>query len=113
MQKLFLAPDAQTRLLQVVRCNEESMLIAVSVHQRFAFVVIAVFRQAVADPADAGVIRTVQRYAVPGQRAIGGGELVGARARVGGLLLRLLGRKVEGEQEKAGSKQAPQGRGCR
>src|SRR5271167_3297165 len=65
-QKLFLAPDTQTRLLQIVRCYDESMLIAVSVHQRFAFVVIAVYGQAVADPADADVIRTVQRDAVPG-----------------------------------------------
>ena len=37
-----------------------------------------------ADPADADVIRAVQRDAVPGQRAIGGGELVAARAGVGG-----------------------------
>ncbi len=44
MQKLFLAPDAQTRLREVVRCNDESMLIAVSVYQRFTFIVIAVFR---------------------------------------------------------------------
>src|SRR5580658_690690 len=43
-QKLFLAPDAQTRLLQVVRCDDESMFIAVSVYQRFAFIVIAALR---------------------------------------------------------------------
>src|ERR1700691_5344507 len=43
-RKLFLAPDAETRLLQVVRRDEESRLIAVAVHQRFAFVVIAVYR---------------------------------------------------------------------
>jgi hypothetical protein len=42
MRKLFLAPDAQTRLLQVIRLDEESMLIAVAVHQRFAFIVVAV-----------------------------------------------------------------------
>src|SRR5580704_953334 len=40
-----------------------------------------------ADPADADVIRTIERDAVPGQRAIGGGELVAARAGVGGLQL--------------------------
>src|ERR1700733_5725817 len=66
MRKLFLAPDAQTRLLQVVRRDEESMLIAVWVPQRFAFIVVAVFRQAVADIADADVIRSVHRNAVPG-----------------------------------------------
>jgi len=38
----------------------------------------------VADPAGANVIHTVQRDAVPGQRAIGGGELVAAHAGVGG-----------------------------
>src|SRR5271168_2086541 len=42
-----------------------------------------------ADPADADVIRTVQRDAVPGQRAIGGGELVAARADVGAAPLQL------------------------
>ena len=42
LRKLFLALDAQTRLLQVVRCGEKQVLIAVSVHQRFAFIVIAV-----------------------------------------------------------------------
>ena len=42
-----------------------------------------------ADPADADVIRTVQRDAVPGQRAIGGGELVAARAGVGSAPLHL------------------------
>src|ERR1035438_4070757 len=42
-----------------------------------------------ADPADANVIRTVERDAVPGQRAIGGGELVAARAGVGGPQLQL------------------------
>jgi len=44
MYKLFLAPDAETRLLQVVRRDDESRSAAVSVHQRFTFVVIAVFR---------------------------------------------------------------------
>src|SRR5277367_999942 len=53
MPKLFLAPDTETRLLQVVGCDEESMLIAVSVHQRCAFIVIAVFWQAMTYPADA------------------------------------------------------------
>jgi hypothetical protein len=43
----------------------------------------------VTDPADADVIRTVQGDAVPGQRAIGGGELVAARADVGGAPLHL------------------------
>jgi len=38
------------------------------------------FRQAVADPADANVIRSEQRDAVPGQRAIGSGEIVAVRA---------------------------------
>ena len=57
--ELFLAPDAKTRLLQVVRCDEESVLIAVSVYQRRAFVVIAVFRQTVTDPADADVIGAI------------------------------------------------------
>src|SRR5580658_970792 len=42
-RKLFLAPDAETRLRQVVRCDDEAMLKAVSVYQGFAFVVIAVF----------------------------------------------------------------------
>ncbi len=42
-----------------------------------------------ADPADADVIRTVHRDAVPCQRAIGGGELVAARAGVGGAPLHL------------------------
>ncbi len=71
------------------------MLIAVSVHQRSAFIVSGVFRQAVADPADADVIRTVHRDAVPGQRAIGGEELVAARAGVGGARLHLnVGRGV-------------------
>src|ERR1700685_2867506 len=65
------------------------MLIAVSVHQRFAFIVVAVYGQAVADPTDADVIRTVQRDAVPGQRAIGGGELAAARAGVGSAPLHL------------------------
>src|SRR5580692_1065640 len=77
-RKLFLAPDAETRLLQVVRRDQESRLIAVAVHQRFAFIVVAVHRQAVADPADAHVIRAVHGNAVPGQRAIGGGELAAA-----------------------------------
>ena len=44
---------------------------------------MAVFRQAMADPTEADVIRTVQRDTVPGQGAIGGGELVAARAGVG------------------------------
>jgi hypothetical protein len=43
-RKLFLAADAETGLLQVVRRHQESMLIAVPVHQRFAFIVRAVFR---------------------------------------------------------------------
>ncbi len=43
-RKLLLTLDAKPRLRQVVRCDEESMLIAVSVHQRFAFIVRAVFR---------------------------------------------------------------------
>src|ERR1700722_8187352 len=42
-----------------------------------------------ADPADADVIRTVQRDAVPGQRAIGSSELAAARAGVGGSQLHL------------------------
>src|ERR1700683_5142827 len=42
-----------------------------------------------ADPADADVIRTVQRDAMPSQRAIGGGELLAARAGIGHLLLHL------------------------
>src|SRR5271156_4913789 len=42
-----------------------------------------------ANPADADVIRTVQRDAMPGQSAIGGGELVAARADVGGFRLQL------------------------
>src|SRR6202034_1730314 len=37
-----------------------------------------------ADPANADVIRAVQRDAVPSQCAIGGGELLAARAGVGG-----------------------------
>ena len=41
---------------------------------------------ATADVAEADVIRSVQRNAVPGQRAIGGRELVAARAGVGRLL---------------------------
>src|ERR1700733_4681181 len=89
MRNLFLAPNAQTRLLQVVGCDNESMLKAVSVYQGFAFVVIAVFRQAMADPADADIIRTVHRDSVPGQRAIRGGELAAARAGVGGAPLHL------------------------
>src|SRR5580704_13140501 len=40
-----------------------------------------------ADPADADVVRTVQRDSVPGQRAIGGGELAAARTDVRGLQL--------------------------
>src|SRR5580704_10308540 len=75
------------------------MLIAVSVHQRCAFIVIAVLRQAVADPADADVIRTVQCDAVPGERAIGGGELVATRAGVGGLLLLLRRRECGPETD--------------
>src|SRR5580658_3299151 len=43
-QKLFLASNSHTRLLQVVWCDDESRLIAVSVHQRFAFIVVAVIR---------------------------------------------------------------------
>src|SRR5580658_4723951 len=43
-QKFLLASDAKTGLLQVVRCDDESMFIAVSVRQRFAFIVIAIFR---------------------------------------------------------------------
>src|ERR1700679_3965239 len=91
MAKLFPAPDADTRLLQVVRRDQESMFIAVPVYQGLALVVITVFRQAVAHPADANVIRTVQRDAVPGQRAIGGRELVAARAGVGSLRMRIGG----------------------
>src|SRR5277367_6646011 len=83
--KLYLAPDAETRLLQVVRCDQESILIAVSIHQRCAFIVIAVFRQAVADPADADVIGTVQSDAVPGQRIGGGWSGGSCRSRVAGL----------------------------
>src|SRR6202789_1660006 len=41
-EKLFPGPDAQPCLLQIVRCDKESVLIAVSVHQRFAFIVVAV-----------------------------------------------------------------------
>jgi hypothetical protein len=53
----------------------------------------------VADPADADVIRAVQRDAVPRQRAIGGGELVAARANVGGASLHLnVGRGVLASQ---------------
>jgi hypothetical protein len=59
------------------------------VHQRFAFIVIAIFRQAVADVAEADVIRTIQRDAVPGQIAIGGGKLAAARAGIGGAALQL------------------------
>ncbi len=44
VHKLFLGLDAQTRLRQVVRRNEELGVIAVPVDQRFAFIVIAVFR---------------------------------------------------------------------
>ena len=44
VQKLNLALDAQTRLRQVVRRNEQSRLICVAVDQRFAFIVIGVFR---------------------------------------------------------------------
>ncbi len=79
VRELFPAPDAQAGLLQVVRRNEELRVIAVPVHQRFAFVVVAVYRHAMADPAHADVIRAVQGDAVPGQRAIGGEELLGAR----------------------------------
>ncbi len=79
-QKLLLAPDAETRLRQVVRRDEESRLIAVAVHQRFAFIVVAVFRQTMADPTDADVVRAVQRDAVPGQGAIGGEEFLHAGA---------------------------------
>jgi diphthamide synthase (EF-2-diphthine--ammonia ligase) len=42
--KLHFAADAQARLLQVVWRDDESMLISVTVHQGFAFVVIAIFR---------------------------------------------------------------------
>src|SRR5579862_1467831 len=89
LRKLYFAPDTQTRLLQVIRCGEESALIAVAVYQRFAFVVMAVVRQSVTDPAEANVIRAVERDAVPGQRAIGGGEFVAAGARVGSVALQL------------------------
>src|SRR3984885_11920359 len=44
MHKLFPGLDAHAGLLQVVRRDEESRLIAVAVDQRFAFIVIAVFR---------------------------------------------------------------------
>src|SRR5580658_9953066 len=37
-RKLFPATDTETGLLQVVWCHEESMLIAVAVHQRGAFI---------------------------------------------------------------------------
>ena len=43
-------------------------MIAVSVNQRFAFIVRGVLRQAVAHPTDADVIRTIHRDAVPRQR---------------------------------------------
>jgi hypothetical protein len=43
----------------------------------------------VADPADTDVIRTIEGDAVPGQGAIGGGELVAARAGVGDAPLHL------------------------
>src|SRR5580693_4445604 len=82
------------------------MLKAVPVHQRFAFVVVAVFRQAVADIAEADVIRAVQRDAVPGQRAIGGGELVAARAGVGGLPTLRRGRGGGKTEDKCGEKQS-------
>ncbi len=42
-----------------------------------------------AHPADADVIRAIHRDAMPGQRAIGGGELLAARARIGALRLHL------------------------
>src|ERR1039457_2577335 len=44
LQKFFLGLDAQTRLRQVVGRNEELGVIAVPVDQRFAFIVIGVFR---------------------------------------------------------------------
>ena len=82
--ELYLALDAETRLRQVVRREEESRVIAVAVDQRFAFVVIGVLRQAMADPAHTDVIGAVQGDAVPGQRASGGDELLEARAGFGG-----------------------------
>ena len=81
--ELFPGLDAQPRLRQVVRRDDEARLIAVAVDQRFAFVVVAVFRQAVADPAQADVIRAVDGDAVPGQRAIAGEEILGAGAGCG------------------------------
>src|SRR5579862_576608 len=44
VRKLFLALNAQAGLLKVVRRDEESMLKAVSVDQRRAFIVIAILR---------------------------------------------------------------------
>ena len=83
-QKLFLALEAQTRLRQVVRRKEELRMVAVPVDQRFALIIIAVFRQAVADPARAGVIRAVQGDAVPRQRAIGDEDTPGRSRRLRG-----------------------------
>src|ERR1700722_3884010 len=42
--KLFFASDAQARLLQVVGCDQKSMLKAVPVYERCAFIVVAIFR---------------------------------------------------------------------
>src|ERR1700722_11183149 len=82
-RKLFLASNADTGLLQVVSRQDESRSAGVAVHQRCAFIVIAVFGQAVADPAYADVIRAIHRDAVQSQRAIGGQEFVAAGAGVG------------------------------
>src|ERR1035441_6802164 len=49
VQKLYLALDAHPRLLQVVGRKKPLGVIAVPVDQRFTFIVVAVFRQAVAD----------------------------------------------------------------
>src|SRR5579862_8803416 len=85
VEEFFFTTDAETGLLQVVGRDQESMLIAVAIDQRRAFVVVSIFRQAVTDPADANIIRAVQSDAVPGEGAICEGELASARAGVRGL----------------------------
>src|SRR5579862_4456067 len=80
MKELFLATDAETGLLQVVGRDEEAVLIAIAIDQRCALIVVAILRQAVADPADADVIGTVERDTVPGQCAVGEGKFASAGA---------------------------------
>ena len=86
-KKLFPAADAETGLLKVVGRDNETMLIAVAVDERRTFIVVTVFRKAVADPANANVIGTVEGDAVPSKSAIGGGEFVATGAGIGRAVL--------------------------